>query len=184
MVHDLSQQTAPNSDRPGDARPRQAVAGLMPPQLDEAMIREVWPSRGASAGGPGRLAAALMKTVVLAPLGWLIMGPLFLKVFFPFLWKRYTLTNRRLLIRKGARGLRARQEIALADIDDVRPAGTYDEFYRAGDLEVVSHGQAALRLTAVPEAESFRHAILNAVKAWVPGKARGPFLPANAPIKE
>jgi hypothetical protein len=186
MVHDLSQDTAPvssNSARPGDAGPRQAVAGLMPPQLSEALIREVWPSVTASSAGLSKLAAGLIRTVVLAPLGWLLLAPPFGKVFMPFLWRRYTLTNRRLLIRKGVR-LNAAQELPLAEIDDVRLVpDSVDAFYRSGDLEVLSKGQVAMTLRGVPEPESFRHAILNAIRAWVPEKARGPFLPASAPVK-
>jgi hypothetical protein len=41
----------------------------------------------------------------------------------------------------------------------------------------------ALKLAGVPEPEGFRHAVVNAVKAWVPGKATGPFIPASAPSK-
>ena len=49
------------------------------------------------------------------------------------------------------------------------------------DLEVISKGQVVLTLPAVPNAESFRHAIVNAYKAWVPGKAEtGHFVPASA----
>ena len=45
MVHDLSQDTAaPAAGKSTDARPRQAVAGLMPPELAEATIRECFPS--------------------------------------------------------------------------------------------------------------------------------------------
>jgi hypothetical protein len=178
MVHDLSQDTAPPAA--GGSGPRQAVAGLMPPQLGEAMIRECWPSVVARGGGIAHVAAALMKTVVLAPLGWLLLGPLFVLRIAPFICRRYTLTNRRLMIRKGLRPSPV-QELPLDKIDDVRlgPGGV-DPFFRCGDLEVVSNGQVALKLRGVPEPDSFSHAIVNAVRAWVPGKAKGPFQPASA----
>ncbi len=184
MVHDLSQQTAPaaNSDGAAEKSPRQAVAGLMPPQLGEALIRETWPTVVRYQAGLSRVGERLMKTIVLAPLGWLLMGPLFLRKFMPFLCKRYTLTNRRLMIQRGLKPHPV-EEIPLADIDDVRPVeGTYDSFYLSGDLEVVSGGQARMKLIGVAEPESFRRAILDAVKAWVPAKARGPFLPASAKV--
>src|SRR5262249_38614922 len=100
--------------------------------------------------------------------------------FFPFLCKRYTLTNRRLMIQRGLKP-RPIKEIALADIDDVRlePA-SIDEFFGTADLDVVSKGQTALKLSAVPEPENFRRAVLNAAPAWVPGKTAGPFVPASA----
>ena len=182
MVHDLSRDTTPptTADGKAPAAPRQAVAGLMPPQLAEALIREAWPSVFTQPGLAG-LAQKLMKTIVLAPLGWLLLAPSFLKLLIPFTPKpRYTLTNRRLMIQHGLKPRPAR-EVALADIDDVRLVpDSYNPFYHAGDLEVLSKGQVVLKLPGVPEPEGFRQAVVNAVKAWVPGKASGPFQPASA----
>jgi hypothetical protein len=181
MVRDLSQDTTPptSADGKAPAVPRQAVAGLMPPQLAEALIREAWPSVFTQPGLAG-LAQKLMKTIVLAPLGWLLLAPLFGKRLMPFRATRYTLTNRRLMIQHGLKP-RPAQEVALADIDDVRLVpDSYNPFYHAGDLEVLSKGQVVLKLPGVPEPEGFRQAVVNAVKAWVPGKASGPFQPASA----
>ena len=177
MVHDLSQDVGAV---PSGAAPRQAIAGLMPPQLGEVRIREAWPSLAAVQGGLSRMAERLMKTVFLAPLGWLTLLPLFVRKFLPSVCRRYTLTNRRLMIQRGLRPSPA-QEIALSDIDEVRLVpDSFDRFYLSGTLEVVSKGQVALTLAGVPEPEGFRHAVVNAVKAWVPGKATGPFQPASA----
>ena len=56
---------------------RQAVAGVVPPQLREALIREAFPTvAGLSAGGAS-LAKTLMRTLILAPLGFLLVAPLF-----------------------------------------------------------------------------------------------------------
>jgi hypothetical protein len=72
--------------------------------------------------------------------------------------------------------------VVLAAIDDVRLRNDGSSaFFRAGDLDIVSQGKVVLTLPGVPEPESFRHSILQAVKAWVPGKATGPFVPAKAP---
>ena len=57
-------------------RRHQAVAGLIPPQADEAVIRIVWPSVSAFTG-PALLGQMLMRTYVLAPLGWLLLAPLY-----------------------------------------------------------------------------------------------------------
>jgi hypothetical protein len=179
MVHDLSQDTTAVAN---GQKPRQAVAGLMPPQLAEAMIREVWPSvHGISAGIAG-LSAMFMRSIFLAPLGWMLNGLLFARKLAPFLCQRYTLTNRRLMVRRGWKPVPV-QEIPLADIDDVRLiADTYDPFYRSGDLQVLSGGKEVLKLAGVPEPESFRQAIINAVRAWGgPDKLKGPFIPASAP---
>src|SRR5437763_17052813 len=79
----------------------QAVTGVMPPELAEANIRTVWPSVTEVSPGIANLGRALIKTVVLAPLAWLLMAPLYFKKILPFLAKRYTLTNRRLVVQRG-----------------------------------------------------------------------------------
>src|SRR5262249_15583908 len=161
-------------------RRQQAVTGLIPPELDEAVIRTVWPTV-ALYSGAANLGRVLMKTIVLAPLAWLLLArPFFVRVT-PSLARPYTLTNRRLLIQKGMR-LVPKEEIPLSDIDDVRVVENANSlFYRSADLEIISKGQVAMTLKAVPSAESFRQAILNACKAWVPGKAAtGKFIPASA----
>ena len=188
----------------------QAVTGVMPPELGEARIRETRPSVtgtfGGLAGAAKRLmglpsavagmlpslpiATAVLWPIVwtalalpLLPVAWLLLLPGFLWKFMPFLCPRYTLTNRRLMIQRGLKPNPARpaHEIALADIDDVRMVpGSFDAFYLSANLEVLSKGEMKLKLPGVREPESFRQAILNAVKAWVPSKATGPFVPASA----
>src|SRR4051794_7612131 len=64
--------------------------GVTPPQLGEAQIREAWPAL-ASKPGSG-MAATLIKSIFLAPLGWMILGPLFGWKLSPFICRRYTLT--------------------------------------------------------------------------------------------
>jgi|YelNatPaOPRAMG01_1025707.scaffolds.fasta_scaffold96982_2 hypothetical protein len=179
MVHDLSQEVTAAAN---GQLPRQAVAGLMPPQLAEAMIREVWPTIRSVSAGIASLSALFMRSVVLAPLGWMLNGLLFFRKLAPAICQRYTLTNRRLMVRRGWKPTPV-QEVPLKDIDDVRLiADTYDPFYRSGDLQVLSGGKEVLRLVAVPQPESFRQAILNAVRAWGgPDKLKGPFVPASAP---
>jgi hypothetical protein len=150
--------------------------------VGEAMIREVRPTLLGVQYAGAALASRLVRTVFLAPLGWLIQGPLFAMKFGPVFSKRYTLTNRRLMVRHGLKAV-PKEEVALADIDDVvLDPNRVDPYYLSGDLEVVSGGKVVLRLPAVPEPAGFRHAILNAVKAWVPGKAKGPWIAASAEV--
>jgi hypothetical protein len=158
----------------------QPITGVIPPQLAEARIREVWPSV-ARVPGIASLGRMLTGTIILAPLAWLIMSLPYFGKLLPFVATRYTLTNRRLMIRRGLKGTPAR-EVALADIDEVRVlTDANSTFFRAGNLEVVGKGQVLLSLPGVPEPESFRHAILNARNAWVPGKASTmPFIAASA----
>ena len=185
MVMDQSQLTAPppsDPAKPGPTVARQAVAGLTAPQTSEALIRETWPTVVDANAGAAALGKKLINSIVLAPLGWLLMAPLYFKKILPYFARRYTLTNRRIMIQRGLKPKPA-QEVALADIDDVRLVpGSFDQFFETGTLEVVAKGQVALTLTGVPEPESFRWAIVNACAAWVPGKSKivGAFIPASA----
>jgi len=152
----------------------QAITGVVPPQFQEAMIRQVWASV-ASSPAPSGLARKLMGTIFLAPLGWLLLLPLFTKRLLGFvpglsgLTVKYTLTNRRLMIRKGMKA-RAVQEILLQEIGEVRIVrDANSEFYLTGTLEVSrKDGSLALTLAGVPEPESFRHSIVQARDAWGP----------------
>jgi hypothetical protein len=164
-------------------RRQQVVTGLVPPLLGEAKIREAWPSVAAFPA-VATLGRKLMQTIVLAPLGWLVLiVPYFLKVL-PGFARRYTLTNRRLMIRRGLKAIPS-HEVPLAEIEDVRIREDHNTpFFRAATLEILSKGRVVLTLPGVPGPEAFRHAILNAAQAWVPGKAAtGQFIPASASKK-
>jgi hypothetical protein len=158
----------------------QAITGVVPPQVAEARIREAWPSV-ARLPAIASLGKALTRTIVLAPVAWVVMGLFYFSKLFPVLMRRYTLTNRRLMVRKGWAGTPTK-EVALADIDEVRVVtDANSDFFRAGTLEVVSNGQVVLTLAGLPEPEAFRHAVINACTAWVPGKAKTlPFIAASA----
>src|SRR5262245_9173747 len=161
--------------------PEQVITGVVPPEVGEAKIREAYPSVAAWPAIAG-LGQALTRTMILAPLAWMIMALAYFGKLLPFVARRYTLTNRRLMIRKGWSG-KPSQEIALADIDEVRvQTDLNSNFFRAGTIEIISKGQVALILAGVPEADAFRQAIINACAAWVPGKAKAmlPFIAANA----
>ncbi|MBX9677731.1 MAG: PH domain-containing protein [Gemmataceae bacterium] len=158
----------------------QSVAGITPPELSEARVREAYPSVARS-GGIASLGRAFTATIILAPLAWIIMSFAYFVKLMPFAMRRYTLTNRRVMIRAGWKGTPA-GEVALADIDEVKMVvdGNSD-FFRAGNLEIISQGKTVLTLTGIPEPEGFRHAILNTRNAWAPGKSKTlPFIPASA----
>jgi hypothetical protein len=151
-----------------------AVTGVVPPQTQEAMIREVWAN--VTANGPAStMARKLIGTIVLAPIGWLLIAPVWgmrFLGFLPglsFLTVKYTLTNRRMMIRKGMKA-HATAEIPLDQIGEVRivPDGN-TEFYQTAKLEVLrKDGTVALSMPGVPEPEGFRQAILQARNAWGP----------------
>lgn len=180
MTQEPPVAAAPSPTAPASPRFRQAVTGVVPPQLGEGLIRESLPTILGIAPALATLGRGLMRTVILAPLGFLVLLPAFLLKLAPFVCKRYTLTNRRLMIQRGWKPAPV-QEVPLAAIDEVRlSADGVDPFYVSGTLEVIANGQVVLTLPGTPEPEGFRLAIVNAVKAWVPGKASGLFLPASA----
>src|SRR5207245_3885789 len=162
---------------------KQVFTGLVPPQAGEAIVREVWPSIMAAPVPAAMLAATLgrilNRSIIGAPLAWLLLIPVYFSKVLPFLAKRYTLTNRRVMTQRGLLP-KPTHQVALAHIDDIkiRP-NVNSDFYRAADLDVIANGKVALTLHGVPDPETFRQAILNACKAWAPGKVKEPFIPAK-----
>ena len=148
-------------------------------QAAETRIREIYPSvaRAPAIAGIGKL---LNNTIVLAPLGWLIMSLVYFGKVLPIVGVRYRLTDKRIAIVRGWKGI-ASHAVALGDIDDVKldPA-SIDQFFRSANLQIFSHGKLEMTLIAVPDAESFRHAILDSRNAWAPGKVKSlPFIAAS-----
>ena len=150
---------------------KQAVTGVIPPGVAEAQIREVYPSV-ASIPAVAGLGKMLMFTYVLAPVAWVVMAGAYFGKLAPFLMRRYTITNRRVMIKAGWAG-KPIKEVALDQIDDVRLVrdGNTD-FFRAANIEIIGNGQTLMTLLGVPDPESYRHAILDTRNAWVPGKAK------------
>jgi hypothetical protein len=152
----------------------QAVTGVTPPKLGEAIIRDVWPSVAAHPG-PAGLARACYRSIVLAPVGWLVLAPFYFQKLLAVvpglsgLATRYRLTNRRLMVCKGLKPV-PENEVPLDRIRDVKlVTDANSEFFVAGTLEVIDDaGQTALTLPGVPEPESIRQAILQAAAAWGP----------------
>ncbi len=164
---------------------KQAVTGVVPPELGEAVIREIWPSVTTVPAAAG-LARVLMSSRIGAPLGWLLLAPLYFKKLLAvapgmgWLAVRYTLTNRRLMIQHGLKPHPV-HEIPLADIDEIRiQKDSNSDYYGSANLEILSKDQVKLTLPGVKGPEAFRHSIINACKAWVPGKAKGVFVPSKA----
>ena len=143
-------------------------------------IREVWPSvkRFPAVANLGKL---LNNTIALAPLGWLVMSGVYFGKLLPIIGIRYRLTDKRLMILRGWAG-KIQEQVALADIDDVRlDPDSIDQFFRSADLQIIKNGSVVMTLTAVCDAESFRHAIIDSRNAWVPGKVKSlPFIAAAA----
>src|SRR5262249_32262814 len=70
---------APPPRRPAPpARPAPPITGVTPPALGEALIRECRPTVLAGGGAVPGLAKKLIRTIVLAPVGWMLLLPGFL----------------------------------------------------------------------------------------------------------
>jgi hypothetical protein len=157
----------------------QAIAGLLPPSLGEARIRDAYPSVAANFA-IATLGYRLTQTIFLAPVAWIVMSVAYFGKVLPIIGRRYSLTNRRLMIRAGWAG-KPIAEVPLSDIEEVRiVTDANSNFFRAATLEIVKSGKVVLSLPGVPEPDSFRQAILNTADAWVPGRCKAtPFISAG-----
>jgi hypothetical protein len=154
----------------------QPIAGATPSELAEVTCKVIWPTIGAT--WPGRLVGRLADVRLLrgtffaaGKLLALATIPVSLGVFawqlMPFVCRRYTLTNRRIIIRRGLMALDERW-IGLDDFDaieiEVLPG---QQWLHAGDL-VFRHGdRELLRLAGVPRPETARQMCLTAQQALV-----------------
>ena len=158
----------------------QAVAGLTTPQFSEARLRIVWPTVAANFAFAS-LGKTLTRTIILAPIGWIVMAWAYFSKVLPVFGRRYLLTNRRVVIQKGW-SHRSGGEVPLAQIDSIRiVTDSNSAFFRSATVELIFEGKVALSLPGVREPDAFKHAVLNACAAWVPGwsKKAIPFIPAS-----
>ncbi len=144
---------------------KQSIPGVTPSDLAEVTCKVVWPTIAATRPGRivGQLAAVRLGCGQFFTLGKLLAVatiPISLAVFvwqlLPFVCRRYTITNRRIIIRKGLSALDQRW-ISFDDFDaidiDVLPG---QGWFHTGDL-VFRHGETeALRLPGVPRPETVR----------------------------
>jgi hypothetical protein len=154
----------------------QPIAGVVPSELAEVTCKVVWPTIAATRVGRlvGRLAAVRLGLGEFFTLGKLLAVatiPLSLAAFgwqlMPYVCRRYTLTNRRVIIRKGLTAVDG-PWISLDDFDaiDVEVLPGQDWFH-AGDL-VFRHGELeVLRWAGVPRPESARQVCRAARSALV-----------------
>lgn len=158
----------------------QPIAGVVPSELAEVTCKVVWPTIGAMRLGRlvGQLAAVKIGWGEFFTLGKLLAVatiPLSVAVFgwqlMPVVCRRYTLTNRRIIIRKGLTAADG-PWISLDDFDaidiEVLPGQAW---LHAGDL-VFRHGdRVVLRLGGVSRPEAFRQVCLVARTAMVSVRA-------------
>jgi hypothetical protein len=154
----------------------QPIAGVTPSELAEVTCKVVWPTIGATRAGRlvGRLSAVRFGVGEFFTLGKLLalaMIPLSVAVFgwqlLPCVCRRYTLTNRRIIIRKGLTAVDGRW-ISLDDFDSIDiEVLSGQEWLDAGDL-IFRHGDLeVLRLAGVSRPETLRQVCLTARNALV-----------------
>lgn len=154
----------------------QAITGVSPAQTRETAIMTVWPSNAAHPIGRmlGQLYAIRFPDVYIFRLGNLIALlsiPIALVLFFmrvaPFVGRRYTLTNRRLVVFAGLL-IKEDRSVDLDRFDsiqiDVQPGQAW---YDAGDLVFFLGKTETFRLDGVSRPESFRQACLKTHLAYV-----------------
>ncbi len=187
----------------------QAILGVIPPSVAEAMIAWRVPSLAARRGLaqlvdriqgvakslfqatirlPLFLSIFLIVPVTLLCLGialvaWLMAAPFYFLRVVPFLGRRYLLTNQRLVIQKyPAKGIQPIQEVKLTEIRRVQVVpGSEMPFYLAADLTILGEADKPLMtLPGVPEFENFKVNIEDAYKAWAREMPKEQVCPASA----
>jgi hypothetical protein len=144
----------------------QPAAGLMPSDIAEVTCKVVWPTIGATAAGRlvGRLADVRIGVGRFFTLGKLLALatiPISVAVFawqlMPYVCRRYALTNRRIIIRKGLMPVDERwidlDEFETIDLE-ILPG---QHWLHAGNLIFRHGGQEVLHLAGVSRPEIFRH---------------------------
>lgn len=155
---------------------KQAIAGVAPPELQEVAVMSTWPSNAAYSLGRllGQAYAIQFPGIYIFKLGNLIALlsiPVALLLFFtriaPFVGKRYTLTNRRIVVQ---RGWTSRDDKSI-DLDkfnrvviDVRPGQAW---YHAGDLIFYQQDVERFRLEGVSRPEAFRTSCMKSQASFV-----------------
>ena len=158
---------------------KQAIAGVSPPEQEETTIMVVWPSVAHRGLGRllGRLYSIRFPDIYIFRLGnlfALVCIPLALMLYFsrilPFIGRRYTLTNRRMVVQTGLTGatIDGATSIPLDSFDDIRVIQRKgDAWYDAGDLEFYQGETKVGQLVGVSRPDSFRATCLKAHSGFV-----------------
>jgi hypothetical protein len=154
----------------------QAIAGVTPAETREVTVMTVWPSNAQFAVGRmlGSLYAIRFPDFFFIRLGNLIALasiPIALVLFFmriaPGIGTRYRVTNRRVIVEKGLRGV-AEKSVDLDRFDSVevvvRPG---QEWYYAGDLVFRLGNVETFRLEGVSRPDSFKSVCIKGHLAYV-----------------
>jgi hypothetical protein len=151
------------------------IAGVMPSDLEEVTCKVVWPTIGATQIGRfvGMLCDIRIGVWFLTVGNLLALAtiPVSVAVFFwqlmPFIARRYALTNRRIIIRRGLRPVDERW-IGLDEFDAIEvQALAGQRWLHCGEVIFKRGGQEVFRLSGVSRPEIFRHVCLTSQDALV-----------------
>lgn len=153
----------------------QTISGVVPPAVAEATVMTVWPSVASTGLGQalgrlyrikegfGPLSIGRLALLATIPLGLM----LYMSMRLPWAFRRYRLTNRRVIIERGVNP-QVEQFVELGRFDAidlvVKPG---QEWYAAGDLVFRRGPIETLLLPGVSRPESFRRVCLEARQAYV-----------------
>jgi hypothetical protein len=156
------------------------VAGVTPSELAEVTCKVVWPTIGATRAGRlvGRLAAVRLGWGEFFTLGKLLALatiPISVAVFgwqlMPVVCRRYALSNRRIIIRKGLMPV-DEHWIGLDEFDtvdvEILPG---QQWLHAGELVFKHAGNEVLRLSGVSRPDVFQHVCQTAQTALLSVRA-------------
>lgn len=159
---------------------KQAIAGVTPPAEKEVTIMTVWPSVAAMSLGGLPLGAILGRlysielgvgVVTVGNLLALLTIPLAIVLYFkrigPFVARRYCVTNRRIVVRRGL-SMKDEKAISLDQFDEVdvvvRPGQAW---YDAGDLVFRKGNVERFYLEGVSRPDAFRQVCMKARNGYV-----------------
>jgi hypothetical protein len=150
------------------------IPGVMPSELTEVTCKVVWPTIGATRAGRfvGQMAAVSLGWGEFFTLGKLLVLatiPISLAVFgwqlMPRVCRRYALSNRRIIIRRGLMPVDERW-ISLDEFDtvdvEILPG---QQWLHAGEIVFKRGGCEVLRLSGVSRPEVFQHVCQTAQSA-------------------
>lgn len=152
------------------------ISGVVPSELSEVTCRVVWPTIGATRAGRfvgqagavrlgygefftlGKLLALATIPITLAVYAWQLM---------PYVCRRYALSNRRIIIRRGLLPV-DEHWIELDEFDTVEVEELPgQQWLHAGEIVFKREGNEVLRLSGVSRPEVFRHVCQSAHDALI-----------------
>lgn len=158
---------------------KQAIAGVVPPGSGEVDSMTIWPTIGRYSLGRtvgklsanrtgwgfftlGKVLAVVTIPISLVAFAWRLL---------PFVARRYTLTNQRVVVEKGLSKVEEKS-ISLDEFDAIEVRVTPgQEFFHAGDLVFKRGTEEVLCLSGVSRPEPFRQVCLKAQTALLSVRA-------------